>query len=149
MEMGRGAVGAPTTQPLPAVGGGGGGVMLKDLDNELDVPCRYVRIKSEVNWQFVWKMHKMPVCAAVEARQTRTRLDLMSALKSGLSKSRAEFRRGREIKWSGWLPFKEEAEATLRKGRKGAGKGSPLLFQKEKGIRAFSQSRVPGKGDLL
>ncbi|KAH7816277.1 uncharacterized protein MONOS_9548 [Monocercomonoides exilis] len=29
---------------------------LEDLSDELDVPCRYVRIKSEENGQFVWKM---------------------------------------------------------------------------------------------
>ncbi|KAH7821381.1 uncharacterized protein MONOS_15299 [Monocercomonoides exilis] len=122
---------------------------LEDLSDELDVPCRYVRIKSEENGQFVWKMRKVPVYAAVDARQTRTRLDLMSALKSGLRQSRAELRRGRGMKWRGWWPFKEEAEETHRKGKKGAGKGSPLLFQKEKGIRTFSQSSVPGRRDAL
>ncbi|KAH7831535.1 uncharacterized protein MONOS_9174 [Monocercomonoides exilis] len=122
---------------------------LEDLSDELDVPCRYVRIKSEENGQFVWKMRKVPVYAAVDARQTRTRLDLMSALKSGLRQSRAELRRGRGMKWRGWWPYKEEAEATHRKGRKGAGKGSPLLFQKEKGMRTFSQSSVPGRRDAL
>ncbi|KAH7818462.1 uncharacterized protein MONOS_4679 [Monocercomonoides exilis] len=91
---------------------------LEDLSDELDVPCRYVCIKSEENGQFVWKMRKVPVYAAVDARHTRTRLDLMSALKSGLRQSRAELRRGRGMKWRGWWPCKEEAEATLRKGRK-------------------------------
>ncbi|KAH7815802.1 uncharacterized protein MONOS_18284 [Monocercomonoides exilis] len=67
---------------------------LEDLGNELDVPCRYVRIKSEKNRQFVWKMRKLPVCAAVDARQTRTRLDLMSALKIVLKQRRAELQRG-------------------------------------------------------
>ncbi|KAH7829739.1 uncharacterized protein MONOS_15969 [Monocercomonoides exilis] len=68
---------------------------LEDLDNELDVPCRYVRIKSEKkNRQFVWKMRKVPVYAAVDARQTRTRLDLMSALKIVLKQRWAELRRG-------------------------------------------------------
>ncbi|KAH7822802.1 uncharacterized protein MONOS_7097 [Monocercomonoides exilis] len=120
-----------------------------DLSDELDVPYRYVRIKSEENGQFVWKMRKEPVYAAVDARQTRTRLDLMSALKSGLWQSRAELRRGRRMKWRGWWTHKEEAEVTHRKGRKGAGKGSPLLFQNEKGIRTFSQSSVPGRRDAL
>ncbi|KAH7816569.1 uncharacterized protein MONOS_11664 [Monocercomonoides exilis] len=122
---------------------------LEDLSDELDVPCRYVRIKSEENGQFVWKMRKVPVYAAVDARQTRTLLDLMSALKSGLWQSRAELRRGRRMKWRGWWTHKEEAEVTHRKGRKGAGKGSPLLFQKEKGTRTFSLSSVPGKRDTL
>ncbi|KAH7815121.1 uncharacterized protein MONOS_3455 [Monocercomonoides exilis] len=67
---------------------------LEDLSDELDVPCRYVRIKSEENGQFVWKLQEVPVYAAVDARQTRTRLDLMSALKSVLKQSRAELRRG-------------------------------------------------------
>ncbi|KAH7828923.1 uncharacterized protein MONOS_13985 [Monocercomonoides exilis] len=74
---------------------------LEDLSDELDVPCRHVRIKSEENGQFVWKMQKEPVFAAVDARQTRTQLDLMSALKSGLRQSRAELRRGRGMKWRG------------------------------------------------
>ncbi|KAH7815079.1 uncharacterized protein MONOS_15178 [Monocercomonoides exilis] len=122
---------------------------LEDLSDELDVHYRYVRIKSEENGQFVWKMRKEPAYAAVDARQTRTRLDLMSALKSGLWQSRAELRRGRRMKWRGWWTHKEEAEVTHRKGRKGAGKGSPLLFQKEKGTRTFSLSSVPGKRDTL
>ncbi|KAH7816590.1 uncharacterized protein MONOS_5867 [Monocercomonoides exilis] len=120
-----------------------------DSSNELDVPFRYVRIKSEENGQFVWKLQEVPVYAAVDARQIRTRLDLMSALMSGLWQSWAELRRGRGMKWRGWWPYKEEAEATHRKGRKGAVKGSPLLFQKEKGIRTFSQSSVPGRRDAL
>ncbi|KAH7828707.1 uncharacterized protein MONOS_16164 [Monocercomonoides exilis] len=91
----------------------------------------------------------MPVLAAVDARQTRTLLDLMSALKSGLRQSRAELRRGRGMKWRGWWSHKEEAEVTHRKGRKGAGKGSPLMFQKEKGIRTFSQSCMPGRRNAL
>ncbi|KAH7829181.1 uncharacterized protein MONOS_8711 [Monocercomonoides exilis] len=91
----------------------------------------------------------MPVLAAVDARQTRTRLDLMSALKSGLRQSRAELRRGRGMKWRGWWSHKEEAEVTHRKGRKGAGKGSPFLFQKEKGKRTFSQSSVYGIKDVM
>ncbi|KAH7828635.1 uncharacterized protein MONOS_2041c2 [Monocercomonoides exilis] len=74
----------------------------EDLSYELDVPFSYVRIKSEENGQFAWKMQKVPVYAAVDARQTRTRLDLMSALKSGLRQSRAELRRGRGMKWRGW-----------------------------------------------
>ncbi|KAH7831170.1 uncharacterized protein MONOS_10201 [Monocercomonoides exilis] len=97
-----------------------------DLSDELDMPCRY-----------------MPVYAAVEARQTRTRLDLMSVLKSGLRQSRAELRRGRGMKWRGWWPYKEEAEMIHRKGNKGARKGSLLLFQKEKGKRTFSQRCTP------
>ncbi|KAH7828030.1 uncharacterized protein MONOS_17237 [Monocercomonoides exilis] len=64
------------------------------LSDELDVPCRYERIKSEENGQFVWKMRKVPVYAAVEARRSTARLDLMSALKSGLKLSQAEHRRG-------------------------------------------------------
>ncbi|KAH7822941.1 uncharacterized protein MONOS_14366 [Monocercomonoides exilis] len=94
-------------------------------------------------------MRKVPVYAAVFTRQTKVRLDLISALKSVLRQSRAELRRGRGMKWRGWLPFKEEAEVTHRKGRKGAGKVSPLLFQKEKGIRTFNQSSVPGRRDAL
>ncbi|KAH7823517.1 uncharacterized protein MONOS_16074 [Monocercomonoides exilis] len=93
-------------------------------------------------------MRKEPVYAAVDARQTRMRLDLMSALKSVLRQSPAELRRGRGMKWRGWWPYKEEAEVTHRKGRKGAGKGSPLLFQ-EKGTRTFSQNNVPGRRDAL
>ncbi|KAH7822828.1 uncharacterized protein MONOS_8265 [Monocercomonoides exilis] len=121
---------------------------LEDLSDEQDVPCRYVRIKSEENLQFVWKMRKMPVFAVVDTSHTRTQLDLMSELKSGLRQSRAELRRGRGMKWRGWWTHKEEAEVTHRKGRKGAGKGSPLLF-KEKGIRTFSQNSVPGRRDAL
>ncbi|KAH7821063.1 uncharacterized protein MONOS_16179 [Monocercomonoides exilis] len=64
------------------------------LSDELDVPCRYERIKSEENGQFVWKMRKVPVYAAVDTRQTRTWLNLMSALKSGLRQNSAELRRG-------------------------------------------------------
>ncbi|KAH7828538.1 uncharacterized protein MONOS_4979 [Monocercomonoides exilis] len=82
-------------------------------------------------------------------RCRRERGDLMSALKSGLRQSRAELRRGRGTKWRGWWPYKEEAEATHRKGRKGAGKGSPLLFQKENGKRTFSQNSEPGRRDAL
>ncbi|KAH7820975.1 uncharacterized protein MONOS_1764 [Monocercomonoides exilis] len=119
------------------------------LSDELDVSCRYVRIKSEETGQFVWKMMKVPVYAAVDSRQTRTQLDQMSALKSGLRQSRADLRRGRGMKKKGWWPDKEEAEETHRKGRKGAGKGSPLLFQKEKGIRTFNQSSVPERRDAL
>ncbi|KAH7821228.1 uncharacterized protein MONOS_6482 [Monocercomonoides exilis] len=122
---------------------------LEDLSDELDVPCRYVRIKSEENGQFVWKMQKVPAYASVDAIQIRTLLDLMSALMSGLRQIRAELRRGRVMKWRGWWPYKEEAEATLRKARKGARKGSPLLFQKEKGIRTFSQNSVPGIKDVM
>ncbi|KAH7816331.1 uncharacterized protein MONOS_9000 [Monocercomonoides exilis] len=117
---------------------------LEDLSDELDVPCRYVRIKSEENGQFAWKMRKMPVYAAVDVRQTRARLDLMSALKSELRQSRAELRRGRGMKWRGWWTYKEEAEETRRKGRKAVEKASPLPFQKEKGIRTFSLNSVPG-----
>ncbi|KAH7819356.1 uncharacterized protein MONOS_9238 [Monocercomonoides exilis] len=69
---------------------------LEDLSDELDVPCRYVRIKSEENGQFVWKMQKVPAYATVEAMQTRTQLDLISALKSGLRHSRAELRKKEE-----------------------------------------------------
>ncbi|KAH7829330.1 uncharacterized protein MONOS_16240 [Monocercomonoides exilis] len=36
---------------------------LEDLSDEQDVPCRYVRIKSEENWKFVWKMRKVPAYA--------------------------------------------------------------------------------------
>ncbi|KAH7821556.1 uncharacterized protein MONOS_16216 [Monocercomonoides exilis] len=54
---------------------------LEDLSDELDVPCRYVCIKSEENGQFVWKMRKVPVYAAVELRKSMARLDLMSVLK--------------------------------------------------------------------
>ncbi|KAH7829595.1 uncharacterized protein MONOS_10 [Monocercomonoides exilis] len=39
----------------------------EDLSDELDVPCRYVRIKSEEKGQFVWKMRKVPVYAEVDA----------------------------------------------------------------------------------
>ncbi|KAH7821407.1 uncharacterized protein MONOS_13952 [Monocercomonoides exilis] len=102
---------------------------LEDLSDELDVPCRNVQIKSEENGQFVWKMRKVPVYAAADARQTRTRLDLMSALKSGPRQSREELQRGRGMKWRGWWPYNEEAEMIHRKGNKGARKGSPLLFQ--------------------
>ncbi|KAH7819693.1 uncharacterized protein MONOS_4870 [Monocercomonoides exilis] len=77
-------------------------------------------------------MRKEPVYAAVDARQTRTLLDLMSALKSGLRQSRAELRRGRGMKWRGCWPYKEEAEVTHRKGRKGAGKGSRCCFRRRK-----------------
>ncbi|KAH7822895.1 uncharacterized protein MONOS_17608 [Monocercomonoides exilis] len=122
---------------------------LEDLSDELDVSFRYVRIKSEENVQFVWKMRKVPVYAAVFTRQTKVRLDLISALKSVLRQSRVELQRGRGMKWRGWWPYKEEAEVTHRKGRKGAGKGSPLLFQKEKWIRTFNQSSVPGRRDAL
>ncbi|KAH7815065.1 uncharacterized protein MONOS_13822 [Monocercomonoides exilis] len=66
---------------------------LEDLSDELDVFCRYVRIKSEENVQFVWKMRKVPVFAVADTRQTRAILDLMSALKSGLKLSQAELRR--------------------------------------------------------
>ncbi|KAH7829033.1 uncharacterized protein MONOS_11708 [Monocercomonoides exilis] len=71
---------------------------LEYLSDEPDMPCRYVRIKSEENGQFVWKMRRVPVYAAVDARQTRTRLDLMRTLKSGLRQSRAELKRGRGMK---------------------------------------------------
>ncbi|KAH7822319.1 uncharacterized protein MONOS_14125 [Monocercomonoides exilis] len=121
---------------------------LEDLSDELDVPCRYVLIKSEENGQFVWKMQKVPAYASVDAMQIRTLLDLMSALMSGLRQIRAELRRGRVMKWRGWWPHKEEAEVIHRKGRKGAGKGSPMLFQ-EKGTRTFSQNNVPGRRDTL
>ncbi|KAH7829121.1 uncharacterized protein MONOS_16184 [Monocercomonoides exilis] len=94
-----------------------------DLSDELDVPYRYVCIKSEENGQFVWKMRKVPVYAAVDARQTMAWLDLMSALKSGQRQSRAELRRGRGMKWRGLWPYKEETEITHRKERKGTGKG--------------------------
>ncbi|KAH7818051.1 uncharacterized protein MONOS_5079 [Monocercomonoides exilis] len=40
-------------------------------------------------------MRKVPVFAAVDARQTRAWLDLMNALKSRMRQSRAELRRGR------------------------------------------------------
>ncbi|KAH7819613.1 uncharacterized protein MONOS_11801 [Monocercomonoides exilis] len=73
----------------------------------------------------------------------------MSALKGGLSKSLAELRRGRGMMLRGWWPYKEKAETTHRKGRKGVGKGSALLFQKEKGKRTFIQSSVPGLRDEL
>ncbi|KAH7817884.1 uncharacterized protein MONOS_14301 [Monocercomonoides exilis] len=96
--------------------------VFEDLSDELDMPFRCVRIKSEENGQFAWKMRKVPVFSVVDTRQTRTRLDLMSALKSELRQSLAELRRGRWMKWRGWWPFKEEAETTHRKGRKGAGK---------------------------
>ncbi|KAH7818561.1 uncharacterized protein MONOS_16332 [Monocercomonoides exilis] len=66
----------------------------EDLSDELDVPCRYVRIKSEENGQFVWKLQEVSVYAAVEAMQIRKLLDLMSALKSRQKLSRAELRRG-------------------------------------------------------
>ncbi|KAH7815428.1 uncharacterized protein MONOS_15706 [Monocercomonoides exilis] len=66
---------------------------LEDLSDEPDVPCRYVRVKSEENGQFAWKMGKVPVYAAVDTRQTGVQLDLMSALKSGLKLSQAELRR--------------------------------------------------------
>ncbi|KAH7826443.1 uncharacterized protein MONOS_17370 [Monocercomonoides exilis] len=95
---------------------------LEDLSDEPDVPCRYVRVKSEENRQFAWKLQEVSVHAAVEVMQIRTRLDLMSALMSGQRQSRAELRRGRGMKWRGYWLFKEEAEATHRKGRKGAGK---------------------------
>ncbi|KAH7825370.1 uncharacterized protein MONOS_11398 [Monocercomonoides exilis] len=69
--------------------------MLNDLANsELDVPIRYDCIKSEENVQFVWKLQEVSVYAAVEERQTRARLNLMSALKSGLKQSCTELRRG-------------------------------------------------------
>ncbi|KAH7827050.1 uncharacterized protein MONOS_12027 [Monocercomonoides exilis] len=71
---------------------------LEDLSDELDVPCRYVRIKSEEKGQFVWKLQGVSVYAAVEERQTRARLNLMSALKSGLRQSRVELRRGTVMK---------------------------------------------------
>ncbi|KAH7828976.1 uncharacterized protein MONOS_8145 [Monocercomonoides exilis] len=66
----------------------------EDLSDEPDVPCRNVHIKSEEKGQCVWKMRKVPVYAAVDVRQTRARLDLMSALKSVRKQSRAELRRG-------------------------------------------------------
>ncbi|KAH7822376.1 uncharacterized protein MONOS_12760 [Monocercomonoides exilis] len=94
-------------------------------------------------------MQKVPAYAAVDARQTRTRLDLMSALKSVLKQSRAKLGRGRMMKWRGWWPYKEEAEVTHRKGRKGAWKGSMPLFQKENGIRTLSQSSMPGIKDVM
>ncbi|KAH7814716.1 uncharacterized protein MONOS_17175 [Monocercomonoides exilis] len=50
---------------------------LEDLSDELDLPCRYARIKSEENGQFVWKMRKVTVYDVLDARQMRTRLDLM------------------------------------------------------------------------
>ncbi|KAH7830559.1 uncharacterized protein MONOS_1521 [Monocercomonoides exilis] len=43
-------------------------------------------------------MRKVPVFAVVDTRPTRTRLDLMSALKSGLRQNRAELRRGRGMR---------------------------------------------------
>ncbi|KAH7822163.1 uncharacterized protein MONOS_4012 [Monocercomonoides exilis] len=49
----------------------------------------------------------------------------------------------------GWLYEEDNADVTHGKRRKGTGKGSSLLFLKEKWIRTFSQSSVPGKRDVL
>ncbi|KAH7828078.1 uncharacterized protein MONOS_1608 [Monocercomonoides exilis] len=92
--------------------------VFEDLSDELDVPLRYVCIKSEENEQFVWKLQEVSVFAVADTRQTSTQLDLMSALKSVLKQTCAELRRGRGMKWRGWWPYKEEAEATHRKGNK-------------------------------
>ncbi|KAH7831917.1 uncharacterized protein MONOS_16389 [Monocercomonoides exilis] len=116
MEMVRGAVCAPTTQLSHTVGGGGGGggiggggggatlgvMEMKDLNKEVTraMQDEFQNEKGKVDdeeakiTQFVWKMRKLPVCAAVDARQTRTRLDLMSALKIVLKQRRAELQRG-------------------------------------------------------
>ncbi|KAH7828638.1 uncharacterized protein MONOS_17201 [Monocercomonoides exilis] len=68
--------------------------VFEDLSDELDVPLPYVCIKSEENEQFVRKLQEVSVYAAVEERQTRARLNLMSALKSGKKQSCTELRRG-------------------------------------------------------
>ncbi|KAH7822527.1 uncharacterized protein MONOS_13899 [Monocercomonoides exilis] len=49
----------------------------------------------------------------------------------------------------GLVAVQRGSRGDTQEGKEGAGKGSLLLFQKEKGKRTFSQSSVPGRRDAL